>query len=106
MQNFINRYYLYYTNVLKGKYTQEELINKMKEKFGLSSECISIEQLGRHHHFDCIVISVNDVLLAIPLENKQEILQRGNITLSLGETLFETQQWILPPFIAMVMLEN
>lgn len=101
MQKSINRYYHFYKNVLKAKYVNEELIAKMKEKFGLPSECISIKQLGRHHHFDCIVISENGVLLAIPLESKDEILQRHNIRLSLGESLFETHQWVLPPFVPM-----
>ncbi|MBD8522309.1 hypothetical protein [Lysinibacillus fusiformis] len=100
MQNSINRYYLYYTHALKDKHTHEELTSKLKEKFGLSSECISIKQLGRHRHFDSIIISGNDILFAIPLESKDEILERYNVKLSLGESLFETHQWILPPFVA------
>ncbi|MEE6451720.1 hypothetical protein RAH41_14185 [Gottfriedia acidiceleris] len=101
MQKLLNKYYLFYTHVLKDKYSQEEVINKMKKEFNLPSDSIDIKQLGRHHYFNCVVIYDKAGLLTIPLDSKEQILQRNNIKISLGEQLIESHEWILPPFVPM-----
>ncbi|MGE1118327.1 hypothetical protein [Bacillus altitudinis] len=97
----INDYYQYYRNLLKDKYSKDELLGRMQKRFGLPPGNITIGTIGRQVNFDCLLITEEDKLLAIPLKSTKGILVNKNIKLSLGENLFKTHQWVLPPFVPM-----
>ncbi|PPQ47381.1 hypothetical protein C5G87_18905 [Paenibacillus peoriae] len=99
MNKSINKYYLYYKNVLKDKYSTGEILTNIQGYF--QPESVYTKKIGRHHYFDSIIIPEDGELLAIPLDSKEEILKRNNIKISTGERLFNNHQWVLPPFVPM-----
>ncbi len=94
----INSYCDYYYGVLHNKnLADEEIINKLKERFGSEID-FSIIRWGRTSTLKSIYVNTNELFVyIIPMTSINELLLRK----TLGKRLHENHKWVIPPYITM-----